>query len=166
MKSLDLLKALLHESLSLVQADIDALCGYGKNVWFWKEVMRRNLLRFLEFAVEPTLVSVAENLLYAYTYSGTMEGLIRLSRGLFGDRARIMVQDEQPGMIDLEIENANENFLYSLAMQDYTLAIEEQFAAASSDLADVVSYDPLQFFRNFLTPGRVLRSLNISTREA
>ncbi len=152
----------LNESLF---EEIKALAGYRKNVWFWKEVMRRNLLRFLEFAVEPTLVGTAENLLYAYTYSGTMEGIIRLSKGLFGDRSIIIVDDQDPAVIDIQIQNANTNFLYALAQQDYTLAIEEQFAAASSDLADVVSYDPLQFFRNFLTPGRVLRSLDINTLE-
>lgn len=144
-------------------ADIKALENYRKNVWFWKEVVRRNLLRFLEFAVEPTLVGTAENLLYAYTYSGTMEGIIRLSKGLFGDRSIIIVDDKDPAVIDIEIKNANTNFLYALAQNDYALAIEERFAASTSDLADVISYDPLQFFRNFLTPGRVLRRLNINT---
>lgn len=147
---------------SSTDKDLEALFDFKSSVWFWQEIMRRDLLRFLEFAVEPTLVGTAENLLYAYTYSGTMEGIIRLSQGLFGAQSIIIVDDSTPAVIDIEIKNANTNFLYALAQKDYALAIEERFAAATSDLASVVSYDPLQFFRNFLTPGRVLRSLNIS----
>lgn len=165
MNSTAMTKGILEDLISHVKNDLSDLSDYRRNVWFWKEIVRRKLLRFLEFAIEPTLVSTAENLLYAYAYSGTMEGMIRLSKGLFGDRSIIIVDDKEPAVIDLEIHNANTNFLYSLAQQDYSLAMEERFAAATSDLADVVSYDPLQFFRNFLTPGRVLRSLNINSLE-
>lgn len=153
----------------LCAQDAHALRDLGQfrtQVWFWKAIVQRELLRFLEFAVEPTLAGTAENLLYAYTYSGTMEGIIRLTQGLFGQASRVTIADETPAVIDLQIENANTYFLYALAQQDYTLAIEQRFAAATSDLAAVVRYDPLQFFRQFLTPGRVLRALRVSTREA
>lgn len=162
MNGVELINGITSHLNSSIGSDLNSLDDFKKNIWFWKEIVKRDLLRFLEFAIDQTLVGTAENLLYAYTYSGTMEGIIRLSQGLFGDRSIIIVDDSIPAVIDIEIKNANTNFLYALAQKNYTLAIEERFAAATSDLASVVSYDPLQFFRNFLTPGRVLRNLNIS----
>ena len=145
--------------------DLQQMRYFHSHVWFWKAIVQRNLLRFLQLAVEPTLVSTAENLLYAYTYSGTMEGIVRLCQGLFGLGSVVIIDDSTPAVIDVEIQNANINFLYSLSQKDYALAPEAQFAAATSDLAAAVSYDPLQFFRNFLTPGRVLRRVHITTIE-
>lgn len=162
MSAVDVIHGVTGHLASSVGRDLDDLFDFSDNVWFWREIVKRDLLRFLEFAIEPTLISTAENLLYAYTYSGTMEGIIRLSQGLFGRQSIIIVDDSTPAVIDIEVKNANANFLYALGQKNYTLALEERFAAATADLAAVVSYDPLQFFRNFLTPGRVLRSLNIS----
>lgn len=162
MSAVELINKMTNQLNSGIYKDLDSLFNFRGNIWFWQEIVRRDLLRFLEFAIDPTLVGTADNLLYAYTYSGTMESIIRLSQGLFGRQSIIIVNDTTPAVIDIEIKNANTNFLYALAQQNYALAIEERFAAATSDLASVVSYDPLQFFRNFLTPGRVLRSLDIS----
>lgn len=162
MSSVELMSGLLGNLNANIDSDLAGLGKYQSSIWFWREIVLRDLLRFLEFAVEPTLVEVAQNLLYAYTYSGTMESIIRLSQGLFGPDSIVIVDDSEPAIIDIEIKNANVNFLYALAQKDYALAYEERFAMATSDLGSVISYDPLQFFRNFLTPGRVLRNLNIN----
>lgn len=166
MTSTQMLQGLFSHLDTSLNEDVDGLHNYQSSIWFWKEIVRRDLLRFLEFAIEPTLVHTAQTLLYAYTYSGTMEGLIRLCQGLFGDRSAIVIEDSTPAVINIEITNANINFLYSLASKDYTLAIEERFATATSDLAEVVSYDPFMFFRNFMTPGRVLENLSIKTEAS
>lgn len=152
-------------SLSLLHTlskDIDKIEPFSEGMWFWREIVKRDLLRFLEFAIDQTLVDTAKTLLFAYTYPGTMEGLIRLSQGLFGNQSIIIIDDSTPAVVEIEIKNANVEFLYALAQKNYTLSAEEKFALATTDLGRVVNYDPLQFFRNFMTPGRVLKNLTIT----
>lgn len=165
MQAFNLTAGILKELNSHVFSDLKNLENYRKDVWFWREVSKRKLLKFLDFASDPLIAETAENLLYAYTCPGTMEAFIRLAKGLFGAGAKINLKEPAPAVIEITVKNANINFLHSLAQQA-TLAFNESLALATSDLADAVSFDPYQFFRNFLTPGRVLKKLNIGESDA
>ncbi|MGL4525054.1 MAG: hypothetical protein ACRCZM_08680 [Bacteroidales bacterium] len=156
------MNTLVTDLLDPLKNDLKELLLFKDSLWFWKEIAYVNLLRYLDFAIDETLVKTAQNLLYAYTYSGTMEALVRLCQGLFGDLSTVIVDDIGPAIVGVQIENANTNFLYALSSPDYAVAIDRNFAIAASELAAVVTYDPHSFFEIFLTPGRILKSLDIS----
>lgn len=163
MTAIDLMNDIKKDISSSTFNDISGLLGFENAIWFWLLIRDYGLLKYIENSQEDIIVETAQSLLYAYKYSGTMEGIIRLCQGIFGKQSIVIVDDSAPAVIDIEVKNANPNFIYSLCESaDFAIAKDTEFAFAINDASSGIGYDPFSFFRHFLTPGRVINQIKIS----
>lgn len=139
--------------------DVNQLKDAINHRWYANKIIEYNLLSYLAYAPQETVVEAMHALFYAFSHSGTREGLCQLCLGLFGRDATIIIDDE-PNTVSITIQNANRNFDFAVADETLTVASSHHAVAATS-LQSIVGSNPSQFFKQFLPAGVILTSLKI-----